>query len=463
MDVFRLCVNSVGLGLIFWSFGFDSAVAQPGYPPQGYQPSSDYPATPYGSVATPATPQTPAKQTGSPPTYSYNTQSGPQSGPQSGQGVEAAYPRSAPVDSYPAATEQPPGPPSETEGIQASLSDSSTSDEIPSPELFERSRILGQVANQTIYVGDLIGDINQMIEKVIPTAPEATKNKQREMLIEGLLSKMIDQKLLLVDVIENLPDKSKLNEIMEKIKMQFDEAAMPQMMKQMGVSSVLELDNQLRTYGTSLRHTREAWAENQLVSFFVRERIEQPEVNRAEMYEYYTDHIEDYQVEARVRWEQLMVRFDRFDTKQEAYAEIAKLGNEVVYGAKLSAVAKRKSQGYRASEGGQHDWTTKGALVHTEVDDAIFSLPVGALSDIITTSKGFHIVRVIEREEDTTKSFQVVQTAIKEKLLQQKQEESIKKYVTKLKSTIPHWTVFDEEDKSVRTAENETQGGGFFQ
>lgn len=460
MDVLRLFVFSVILGLISSSAGINPAVAQPGnpgYPPQGYSQPNSYPATPYGNPNS-----RPAAQPNAPPAGQY--------GVQPGQSVEASYPRSAPTSNQRFATQQPPAAPTETAGISVNLNDTAPDNEfanngapnnkVPSAELFERSRILGQVANQTIYVGDVIGDINQMIEKVIPEAPEATKDKQREMLIEGLLSKMVDQKLLLVDVIENLPDKSKLNEIIGTIKKQFDEAAMPAMMKQTGTTSVVELDNHLRKYGTSLRHTREAWAENQLVSFFVRERIEKPEVNREEMYQYYTDNIKDYEVKARVRWEQLMVRFDRYDTKQEAYAEIAKLGNEVVYGAKLPAVAKRSSHGFRAPEGGEHDWTTKGALVSKEIDEAIFLLPAGSLSDIIATEKGLHIVRVIEREEDSTKSFRVVQSKIKENLLQEKQAAAIQKYVTTLKETIPHWTVYDD-DKSVRTAQRRDEQVGF--
>ena len=56
-------------------------------------------------------------------------------------------------------------------------------------------------------------------------------------------------------------------------------------------------------------------------------------------------------------------------------------------------------KGPTSHEGGRYDWTTKGSLVSDVIDQAIFSLPVGKLSRILEDEKGFHIVRVIERED----------------------------------------------------------------
>ena len=96
---------------------------------------------------------------------------------------------------------------------------------------------------------------------------------------------------------------------------------------------------------------------------------------------------------------------------------MVELGNQIVYGANLPAVAKKSSHGFMASEGGQHDWTSRGALVLKEIDEAIFTLPIGELSDIITTRDGYHVVRVIERTKASHKPFLEAQVEIKEKIL----------------------------------------------
>ena len=77
-----------------------------------------------------------------------------------------------------------------------------------------------------------------------------------------------------------------------------------------------------------------------------------------------------------------MVRKSRFADPRQAYAEIAHMGNEVwqrgtaggVRGPAFAEVAKAKSDGFTAKEGGQHDWTTKGALKAAAIDQALFSL-----------------------------------------------------------------------------------------
>lgn len=103
----------------------------------------------------------------------------------------------------------------------------------------------------------------------------------------------------------------------------------------------------------------------------------------------------------------------------------------------MAAVAKKNSHGYMAFEGGQHDWTTKGALVLKSVDEAIFSLPVGKLSDVIESENGYHIIRVIERNDATKKPFLEAQVEIKERILNENRKKAFEEHVKKLKREIP--------------------------
>ena len=95
-----------------------------------------------------------------------------------------------------------------------------------------------------------------------------------------------------------------------------------------------------------------------------------------------------------------MVRIDKYPSKAEAYAALARMGTQVVLaGRPLAEVAKAQSDGLTAGNGGQRDWTTKGSLVAEELDRALFGLPIGQLSPILESNSGFHIIRVIERQD----------------------------------------------------------------
>ncbi|MEE2826952.1 MAG: peptidyl-prolyl cis-trans isomerase, partial [Planctomycetota bacterium] len=90
-----------------------------------------------------------------------------------------------------------------------------------------------------------------------------------------------------------------------------------------------------------------------------------------------------------------------------------------------------------SSEGGIHDWTNRGSLVSKELDEAIFTLPIGVLSDVIETSRGFHIVRVIERTDAGTKAFRDAQVGIREKLVAERQAKTVQEHMKKLRKEIP--------------------------
>jgi hypothetical protein len=182
----------------------------------------------------------------------------------------------------------------------------------------------------------------------------------------------------------------------------------------------------------------------------------QVEITHEEMLRYYHAHGEEFAVPARAKWEQLSVRFDNHPSKDAAWQKIAGMGNEVLRGAPLAAVAKRHSEAPNAAEGGQHDWITRGSLASVKIDEAVFTLPPNRLSQIIEDERGFHIVRILDREDAHQIDFVEAQADIKEKLKKQKVQEQVMAYVDRLKARTRVWTVFDDQaqDQSEQTANN---------
>ena len=152
-----------------------------------------------------------------------------------------------------------------------------------------------------------------------------------------------------------------------------------------------------------------------------------------------------------------MVRFDRIGSHDGAQQSIVEIGNKIVYGASFSEIAKKHSHGFQADDGGLHDWTTQGSLVSKELDQAIFSLPLNVLSDVIETEKGLHIIRVVERENASVVQFRDAQIDIRKKLEQKKRAEAFEDQLAKLRSEIPV-EVF--ELPSEKTRVGDAQFGG---
>ena len=327
---------------------------------------------------------------------------------------------------------------------------------------FESARIIAIVGDQYILAGDLLWQINSALKQYKGKVPEEQLERQRELMLKQFLPRAIENKLAYVDFLREVPA-DKVAEITNRVTEQFDKTQLEKLMKEAEVNSPAELDAQLREIGSSLKMRRRFFAEQILSREAVRKNVKIDEnVAHEELLAYYREHIGEFQFPARCRWEQLSVRFSNHSTKGAAYRALAEMGNEVIGGAPLEAVARRRSEGANAQQGGLYDWTTKGALVSKPLDTAIFTLPPNSLSQITEDDRGFHIVRVIEREDAGCVPFVEAQVEIKEKVRSGRREQLIREYLDRLREETRIWTVFDAGESSAvsAAAPARSQGAG---
>ncbi len=173
------------------------------------------------------------------------------------------------------------------------------------------------------------------------------------------------------------------------------------------------------------------------------------EISHDELLAYYYGHADKYARPAQVRFEQLMVRWSQFESKQQALAHLVGLGNRVYAGADFAEVARTGSQGPRSHEGGRFDWTTKGALRSTAVDEAIFRLPLNQLGEIIQDNQGAYIVRVLERKEAGRVEFGGVQDEIRDAIREERFNNQVTEYLQSLRDKTHVWTAFDAPDTQI--------------
>ena len=167
------------------------------------------------------------------------------------------------------------------------------------------------------------------------------------------------------------------------------------------------------------------------------------EVTHEQMHSWYQAHLRDFDRPARARWEELMVSFAKHRSNEEAYGVMAEMGNQVLFGAPLADVARARSDGPSAEQGGLREWTSQGSLVCEDLDRALFDLRPGELSKIIQSKTGYHIVRVIERQPARRIPFLEAQKEIREKIRQERLREQYREYLKKIEKQFPIWTIFD--------------------
>lgn len=324
-------------------------------------------------------------------------------------------------------------------------------------EELQSAKIIARVGDEVILAGDLLGQVNQFLHNRIQQIPEAQRGQltdevleqQRWKLMEQLLPQTIQGKLMYLDFLRTIP-KENLPDIEDSLYKAFDEQQLPNLIERANVQTAADLDAMLRSFGSSLSQQRRTFAEQLAASQWKqRNAKDDREISHEDLISYYRENIESYRIEAKTRWEQLTARNDETGSREESHRLVAMMGNEVFRGAAFGAVAKRSSQGPTASDGGQYGWTTKNSLRSSVLDKAIFSLPVGRLSEILNDEDGCHIVRVVERQDESFVPFGEAQEGIREKIEEARSEAALQKYAEQLKNEFPVWTMFDGDQTSV--------------
>jgi len=341
----------------------------------------------------------------------------------------------------------------------------------------EGAQILGRVADDVILTSDVLLGIDDMMSRAKGRIPPEKFAEQRAALVQEvtagirefiahcndpdpvkamspsnralinqLVRQQIDVKLLYQDFRKTIP-KDAAPAFEENIKRHFEETQLNVLMKREKVVSRADLESALRAKGSSLDRERRIFMEQIVAQNWVQQQVnptdKKEEVTHEEMLTWYQAHLKDFEQPAKARWEELMIAFSRHPNREEAYAAVASMGNRVLAGASLADVARSVSEGSTARQGGQRDWTHQGSLSSETLNQEIFRLPVGQLSQILESENGFHIIRVAERQELTRKSFLDAQKEVKENIQKERFEKRYKEFVEKLRAKYPVWTVFD--------------------
>ena len=230
----------------------------------------------------------------------------------------------------------------------------------------------------------------------------------------------------------------------EKIRNLFHETELPKLQEKLQATSIAGVDTKLREFGSSLAKQEQAFFENVVAREWLRDKIEfREEVTHDELLNEYHAQSAKFQQPARVRWERIMIRFDRCSDRAEAYRQIAALGEDVMNGAALPDVARRGSHCPNAILGGQFDWTRQGSLASKKIDEVLFVIPEGQLSTIIEDAEGLHIVRVLERKAAGMTPFVEVQGQLAEEIRQRRFDKAVDQLFEKLRRETYVWSVPD--------------------
>ena len=322
-------------------------------------------------------------------------------------------------------------------------------EEIPGMQSLETAMVIARVGPEVVLEADLLTPkALEWLEKVTPGMPPDQVRALRLQICQQVLGTHVETLLVYVDACREIPA-DKLPEIRKNVDKAFDDQQLPKMMKEANSPNSMEFEKSLRARGMSLDRMRKMFFERGLAQEWMRKNVmADEEIPHAELIACYQNRLADYEFLAKARFEALTVKTGLKRSRQKAWDLLAEMGNEVLGGRAFADIARTRSEGPTASQGGTFDWTNKGSLASKTLEEAIFSLPIGQLSAILEDGEMLHIVRVVERQDAGRTPFIEAQVGIRDTMLTERRHAATEEYLTKLRQRTPVWTVFDDQGGS---------------
>ncbi len=158
-------------------------------------------------------------------------------------------------------------------------------------------------------------------------------------------------------------------------------------------------------------------------------------VTDEEIGEYYRKHREDYDGKEAVRIKQILLLLPKEENpaaKEKLHVGADAIHKRLLNGEPFELLSAKFSQGPAAAEGGDIGYIEKG-MIHSEVEDAAFSLPLNQISGVIESPVGFHIIQVVDRRGAGLKAIENVREEIRDKIDREKMEKKFGEWLVELR------------------------------
>jgi peptidyl-prolyl cis-trans isomerase SurA len=255
-------------------------------------------------------------------------------------------------------------------------------------------------------------------------ADKIIADKQKDVLRD-----LIDQQLLL-DKGKEL-DMTADTELVKKL---------DEMRKQMNLNTMEDLEKAAQAQGISFEDFKQN-LRNQIIT----QQVIGSEVGRKiviakeEIQKYYDDHKSELSQPEAVHLSEILVSTDkkRVDGDDAAQLAAAKkqaddLLAQIKAGAKFDEVAKKDSDGPSAAQGGDLGEFKRGTLAK-ELEDKVFAMKAGEVSDVIRTKQGYIILCVTQHQEAGVPPLTQLEGRLQDAIYMQKLQPALRDYLTKLR------------------------------
>jgi peptidyl-prolyl cis-trans isomerase C len=266
-----------------------------------------------------------------------------------------------------------------------------------------------------------IGQLNRQIAMTGKTPDE----KEMTVLKKKVIDNLITKELLRQEVERRgiKADEAEVNAQLETIKKGSSPEDFAKSLKQMNVT-----EQELKDHIASQLATRK------LIEMELGPKVA---VTPQEVKAFYDGNPDVFKTPPMIRASHILVKVDKGATpeqKAKALEKIKGAQKRLQGGEDFAKVAKEVSDCPSKENGGDLDFFQKGQMV-PPFENAAFAMQPGQTSDIVETEFGYHIIKVTDKKDQSTVTFDEIKPRIEQHLKSEKlSHQEFPKYVETLKS-----------------------------
>lgn len=160
-----------------------------------------------------------------------------------------------------------------------------------------------------------------------------------------------------------------------------------------------------------------------LTQYTINKVLSEIQVSDEEIKEYYENNENMFVGQETVRAKHILV---------ETIDKASQIVDEIREGLSFEEAASKYSSCPSKAQGGDLGQFTRGSMV-PEFEEVAFKLNIGEVSEPVKTQFGYHLIKVEEKGEQTSKKFDEVEVEIRNNILQEKQNKKYMELTMELK------------------------------
>jgi len=157
-------------------------------------------------------------------------------------------------------------------------------------------------------------------------------------------------------------------------------------------------------------------------------------ITPSEIFDFYEQYKKEFMLPPAASVRSILVRLRTDRSAEQALVLAEAILERLQAGDDFSALAKEYSDGSNAQLGGEMGYVKKGEMIK-RIDETIFSLKPGEISDILRTDLGFHIFKVEDVREATIQSFDEVSKRIERMIFNHKSKKKLDRFIAQLEES----------------------------